>query len=110
MASTALQDQFWDYHDELYPDGEIRQPDELTEAALTDLADDLELDTEQFATDMHSSDVAQQTEVNEQLGLDIGAYSTPAFVVAGRPMVGAQPTDVFVDAVDAALESANATT
>ena len=60
---------------------------------------------------MHSSDVAEQIEVNEQLGLDIGAYSTPAFVVAGQPMVGAQPTDVFVDAVDAALaaESADAT-
>lgn len=110
--AAALQGEFWDYHEELYPDGEIRQPDELTEAALTDLAGELGLDTEQFATDMHSNDVAEQIEVNEQLGLDIGAYSTPAFVVAGQPMVGAQPTDVFVDAVDAALaaESADATT
>ena len=34
--AAALQGEFWDYHEELYPDGEIRQPDELTEAALTD--------------------------------------------------------------------------
>lgn len=104
--AAALQGQFWVYHDELYANGEIRQPDELTEAALTDLADELELDTEQFAADMHSNAVAEQIDVTEQLGLDIGAYSTPAFVVAGKPMVGAQPTDVFVEAVDDALADA----
>ena len=104
--AAAMQDQFWEYHAELYKGGEIREPNELSEEALVDLADDLGLDTEQFATDMASEEVAEQIESNQQLGHDIGAYSTPAFVLNGQPMVGAQPTDVFVDAMDAALADA----
>jgi protein-disulfide isomerase len=55
---------------------------------------------------MASDEVAEQVETNQQLGHDIGAYSTPAFVVNGQPMVGAQPTEVFVDAMDSALANA----
>jgi len=104
--AAGLQDTFWEYHDELFAGGEIRKPDGLTEQALVDLASDLGLDTEQFSADMSSDAVAEQIEVNEQLGLDMGAYSTPAFVINGEPMVGAQPTDVFVDAMDSALAAA----
>ncbi len=104
--AAALQDQFWQYHDELFANGQTREPTDLSEEALIDLADELGLDTEQFAEDMASDKVAEQIDVNEQLGLDIGAYSTPAFVLNGQPMVGAQPTEVFVDAMDAALAEA----
>lgn len=104
--AAALQDQFWEYHAELYANGEIREPSELSEDALIELADELGLDTEQFAADMTSDAVAEQVAANQQLGHDIGAYSTPAFVINGQPMVGAQPTDVFVDAMDSALSEA----
>ena len=104
--AAGLQDQFWDYHAELYAGGEIRDPQGLSEEALVELADELGLDTEQFTTDMASEAVAEQISTNQALGHDIGAYSTPAFVVNGEPMIGAQPTDVFVDAMDAALAEA----
>lgn len=104
--AAALQDKFWEFHGELYANGEIREPSELSEDALIELAGQLGLDTEQFAADMSSDTVAEQTEVNQQLGHDIGAYSTPAFVLNGQPMVGAQPTEVFVDAMDSALAEA----
>ena len=101
--AAALQDAFWEYHDELFADGDIRDPAELSEEALVELAAELGLDTEQFTTDMQSDQVAEQVLINQQLGTDLGAYSTPSFIVDGQPMVGAQPTDVFVNAVDEAL-------
>lgn len=104
--AAGLQGQFWEYHERLYPQGEIRSESELSEEALIDLADELELDVEQFTTDMESGAVAEQIAQNEKLGTDMGAYSTPAFLLGGEPMVGAQPTQVFVDAVDEALASA----
>ena len=101
--AAAQQDAFWEYHDELFADGDIRDPAELSEEALVELAAELGLDTEQFTTDMQSDQVAEQVLINQQLGTDLGAYSTPSFIVDGQPMVGAQPTDVFVNAVDEAL-------
>lgn len=101
--AAALQGSFWEYHDELYPDGNIRRPDELTDEALVALAGQVGLDTERFTEDMTSAQTQEQVQQNAQLGLDLGAYSTPTFVLGGQPLVGAQPTQVFVDAVDDAL-------
>lgn len=104
--AAALQDTFWEYHDELYAGGQIRDPSGLGEDALLELAADLELDTDQFTEDMHSEETEQQIVENQQLGTDMGAYSTPAFVIGGEPILGAQPTSVFVEAVDEAIASA----
>ncbi len=103
VYAAALQDAFMEYHDALFADGEIRSPAQLSEDALVELAADLGLDTEQFTDDMHSEAVQEQILENQRLGTNLGAYSTPSFVVAGQPMVGAQPSEVFVDAVDQAL-------
>src|SRR5699024_10313719 len=42
--AAALQDAFWEYHDELFADGDIRDPAELSEEALVELAAELGLD------------------------------------------------------------------
>src|SRR5699024_10576344 len=90
----------------MFVDGEIRPESELTEEALFEVAKDLGLDTDRFTEGMNSDEVNEQIQANEKLGTDLGAYSTPAFLLAGEPMLGAQPTDVFVDAMDEAVESA----
>lgn len=104
--AAALQDKFWEYHHELFAGGQIRDPSDLSEDALVELAADLDLDTDQFADDMHSDQVAETILENQRLGTDLGAYSTPAFVLGGEPMMGAQPTEVFIDAMDAAVAAA----
>ncbi|GAA4516910.1 DsbA family protein [Brevibacterium yomogidense] len=101
--AAALQDAYWEYHDALFADGEHRPESGLTADALTDLADDLGLDTDRFREDMDSQETQETVEAYAQTGLDLGAFSTPTFLVGGEPIVGAQPTDVFVDAVDTAL-------
>lgn len=103
--AAGLQDKFWEFHDQMYVDGEIRPESQLTEEALIEVAQDLGLDIEQLTEDMHSDEVNEQIQANEKLGTDLGAYSTPAFLLAGEPMLGAQPTDVFVDAMDEAVGS-----
>ncbi|WP_114906916.1 DsbA family protein [Ornithinimicrobium murale] len=99
--AAALQGSYWEYHHALYPDGETR--DDLSEESLVGLAEEMGLDTEQFAADMSSEETQSEISRNAKLGLDIGAHSTPAFVLGGQPIVGAQPTEVFVDAFESAL-------
>lgn len=104
--AAALQGAFWEYHDELFAGGEHRSEDELSEKALIDLAGELGLDTEQFTTDLGSDETAQVIATNQQFGLGLGATSTPVFILGGQPIVGAQPTEVFEDALQTALEAA----
>jgi protein-disulfide isomerase len=104
--AAGLQGRFWDYHQRLYAGGHKRTPEELTEGALVDLAVELGLEVDRFTTDLRSAEVAAAVQRNEDEGLGIGAYSTPTFLIGGRPVVGAQPTEVFVDAVRDALARA----
>lgn len=104
--AAGLQGSFWEYHHQLFDDGDIRSEDQLSEDQLVALAGELDLNVDQFTEDMNSAEVAQHVTANEELGYSIGAYSTPSFILGGEPMVGAQPTEVFTDAVDQALAEA----
>lgn len=101
--AAAQQDQYWEFHDALFADGEHRPADQLSADALIELAGEQGLDTARFADDMESPETQAAVETYAQMGLDLGAFSTPTFLVDGEPIVGAQPTEVFVDAVDTAL-------
>lgn len=105
--AAAMQDEFMSYHKLLFPDGEILAADQLTDEGLVAVAEQVDLDVAQFQQDMNSDETAEQIAVNAQEGLDIGAYSTPAFILAGEPIVGAQPTEIFLSAVDDALVEEN---
>ena len=71
------------------------------------MAEQIGLDTDQFTTDMNSSETAEAVADNAAMGTDLGAFSTPTFILDGQPYVGAQPTDVFVDAVETAKKGQN---
>lgn len=101
--AAAQQGHFTEYHDRLFAGGEIRSPDALTEEALIALAAELGLDTEQFTADLRSEQVAATIAENAAQGIELGAMATPSFVLDGTPMVGAQPTAVFTEAIDRAL-------
>ncbi|WP_147918191.1 DsbA family protein [Ruania zhangjianzhongii] len=104
--AAAQQDEFWAYHDALFADGQTRPAGALTREALVDLAGELGLDVEEFSTDLDSAQTAEAVTVNAELGHGLGVYSTPAFVLAGEPILGAQPTEVFVTAYEQALAEA----
>ncbi|WP_432789650.1 thioredoxin domain-containing protein [Brevibacterium sp. K11IcPPYGO002] len=104
-VQAALQDRHWEYHAELFAGGEPRSPGELTPEALTEAADTVGLDVDRFTDDMNAKSTAEAVEENAAMGTDLGAFSTPTFLLNGQPYVGAQPTDVFVDAIEEAKGS-----
>lgn len=104
--AAAEQGQYWEYHNALFPGGETRPPAALTEEALISLAAELGLNIAQFEADMKSTETLETVSAHQQMATDLGVFSTPTFLINGQPITGAQPTQVFVDAVDMALELA----
>ncbi len=104
--AAALQGAFWEYHDALLPDGKTRSEQELSEESLIALAGELGLNEEKFAADLVSQDTATVISANQQFGFDLGATSTPVFILGGQPLVGAQPSEVFENAFQNALSAA----
>ncbi|GAA1559631.1 DsbA family protein [Brevibacterium picturae] len=105
--AAALQDKHWEFHQKLFAGGEPRPPEQLSPEALTSVAADIGLDMDQFKEDMNSSETAEAVDKNAKMGTELGAFSTPTFILDDQPYVGAQPTSVFVDAIEAKLEGAN---
>lgn len=110
-AATAAraageQGKFWEYHDALFADQAPPNSGKLTEDYLVGVAEDLGLDTEKFRKDMNSGPIAEAVARDFSEGQQIGVTGTPAFIVNGRPIMGAQPTEVFVEAIEEAAEAA----
>ena len=101
--AAGLQGAFWEFHGALFAGGEKRAAADLTEQALVDLAGSLSLDTDRFTADLASPEVAAAVQANADEAASIGAFSTPSFLIGEQAVVGAQPTEVFVAAVEDAL-------
>lgn len=101
--AAARQGRFWDYHNELFPKGKTRSKGELSQEALVELAGKMGLDKKRFTEDMASPETLNEITRNEQLGVGLGAFSTPVFLVGKEPVRGAQPTQVFVQAFEREL-------
>lgn len=104
--AAGLQGNYWEFHDALYPDGEHLPEAELTKEALVGLAAELGLDADRFVADMDSPEVRELIEKIAQEGRELGVTGTPSFLLGGSPIVGAQPTSVFIEAIEAALVEA----
>ena len=55
---------------------------------------------------MHSAEAAQAVQRDLDEGTSLGVPSTPAFVVNGHPIMGAQPIEEFRAQIDQALAAA----
>ena len=104
--AASRQGRFWDFHHALFDGGRTRSERDLSEGALIRVAEALGMDGRQFARDMSSPEATDEIERNQDLGIEHGATSTPVFILGGAPLVGAQPTDVFLQAYDDAVRSA----
>tara|TARA_R110002051_G_scaffold305021_1_gene374734 strand:+ start:16092 stop:16838 length:747 start_codon:yes stop_codon:yes gene_type:complete len=104
--AAGLQSKFWEFHTALYPDGNHRTEAELSQEALIATAAELGLDAERFVADMNSPAVAQLIATRAAEAQQLGVTGTPSFLLNGLPIVGAQPTDMFVNAIETALDTA----
>ncbi|GAB0104868.1 thioredoxin domain-containing protein [Nocardia sp. JMUB6875] len=110
--AAGQQGKFWEYHRALFDHTpEKKNTGAFTRDKLVELAGAAGVpDIEKFRADLDSpaATAAVQADVNE--GIGIGVNSTPAFLINGRPILGAQPIEQFRAAIDAARTTAGQAT
>lgn len=99
--AAAAQGKFWEFVRAVYADAPSGGHPDLPRNALIDYARQAGVpDIARFTADM--DDPALSAAVNKDLkeGSALGVPSTPAFVIDGYPIVGAQPLKQFTDLID----------
>lgn len=101
--AAARQERFWEFHRlvaEAAPDsGHPALPQErlvafARRAGVPDIA--------RFRRDMASAEIARDVAADRDEALSLGVTSTPAFVVNGFPLLGAQPQEEFAALIERA--------
>lgn len=102
MAAGA-QGKFWQMHDLLF-ERQKQLPNDDDLSFYTELAGELQLDTEKFEQDMHREDFIAEINQDIRQAEVVGARGTPNYLINGIRVTGAQPTEVFVDTIREALQ------
>lgn len=100
IASEAAHNQgkFWQYQDKLFANQKKLTPDDLKQYAK-----DLGLDMSKFEADLANPSIKQKISADMQELNNIGITGTPAFLVNGRYLSGAQPFEGFARVINAEL-------
>ncbi|MPV50867.1 thioredoxin domain-containing protein [Pseudactinotalea sp. HY160] len=101
--AAGLQGAYLPFHEALFDGGDPPSPDQLSEDGLADVAAAVGLDLDTFRADLASADVQAGVQANLDEAAQLGVMSTPAFLINGHPVSGAQPTPVFTEMIDAEL-------
>lgn len=109
LAARAAQEQdmFWEFHDAAYAAQGSPNSGTFTDEKLLELARGLGLDMAAFEEAFLSEKYKDAVEKAFREGQDAGVTGTPTFVINGRVIVGAQPLEAFVQAIEAAAQAAS---
>ncbi|WP_055701073.1 DsbA family protein [Streptomyces silaceus] len=103
--AAGEQGRFWQFHEAAYADGSKEKG--FGEDRLKELAKDAGVkDVGRFVKDADSAAAKAAVKKDQEEAYGLGATSTPSFLVNGRPISGAQPDEVFDQAIEAAAKSA----
>jgi protein-disulfide isomerase len=106
---AAEQGRFWDYHEMLFNSAIPRDGDEAAvRQQLADAAGAMQLDATAFKACLENSDIAQRVSADANEGQQLGVSGTPSFLINGKPLVGAQPYEAFVEVIEAAIATQSA--
>jgi protein-disulfide isomerase len=106
--AAAEQDAFWGYHEALFAADLRRGDDRFGREFLLGVAADLDLDVDAFGAALDDEELLQRVQTDALLAQALNLTGTPAFLIEGRPVVGAQPLEVFVNLVENAIVEAGA--
>ncbi|MBQ0952728.1 thioredoxin domain-containing protein [Streptomyces sp. ME02-6987-2C] len=105
--AAGRQNKFWEFHDVAYGKPRERNTGAFDAENLVAMAREAGIaDIERFQADMASDEARGAVRADQEEGYTLGVTSTPAFLVNGRPILGAQPTDTFEEAVETAAKAA----
>lgn len=95
---AAEQGKYWEMHDVMFANQRG-----LEVAGLKQSAAGLGLDTAKFNRCLDSGQYASKVAAGAAQGDKLGVNSTPTLYINGRPVIGAQPFEVFKSAIDEEL-------
>jgi protein-disulfide isomerase len=104
--AAAEQDAFWAYHEALFTADLRRSDGRMSREFLLAVAAELDLDVGAFDAALDDPALAEQVQAEAVQAQSLGITGTPAFIVGGYPVVGAQPLEAFVNVIEnAAIEA-----
>ncbi len=99
--AAGNQGMFWEFYDALHADAPTQGHPSLPKDVLLQYADEIGIpDMAQFEADMNDPALQQAVMDEAQKAIELGASSTPLFLVNGEPIVGAQPAEVFTEKIE----------
>ena len=104
--AAAAQGKFWEFEEAMYADQLPPNSGELDEDHLVSVAERIGLDVDRFRADFKDPAGEQAIQQDFAEGQAIGVTGTPAFVINGVPVIGAQPVEIFEDAIENAADEA----
>lgn len=102
VECAGEQGKFWEYHDKLF--ASAGSPLAFTGGKLKGYAGDLGLSTQQFNECLDSGKHLKEVEGETAIATFLGARGTPAFLLNGQLISGAQPFEVFEAAIERELK------
>ena len=105
QASECAADQgrFWEYHDLLFDKQNGENVGTFTKENLNAYAKGMGLDMAKFEPCLKNDETLARVQADVAEGRQVGVSGTPTFFINGKPLVGAQPLQVFQQQIDAAL-------
>lgn len=100
---AAEQDAFWEFHDLLFDSQAGENQGAYNKDNLKQLAADLELDSQAFDECLDTGKYSELVQADTQIARQLGVTSTPAFLVNGNAILGAQPFSVFEQIIEGEL-------
>lgn len=105
--AAGRQKKFWDFHRLLYSQPRERNSGTFTKESLVDFARRAGVPAlKKFRLDMDSSSARKALGRDREEGYGLGVTSTPAFLVNNTPILGAQSTRTFENAIKKAARQA----
>lgn len=105
--AAGRQKKFWEFHDVAYAEKRERNTGEFSDDRLVAMARTAGVpDIARFKADLASEKARGALGRDREEGYALGVTSTPAFLVNGTPILGAQPAETFHDAIKAAAKAA----
>lgn len=106
--AAADQDAFWEYHEAMFAADLRRGDGRFSRDFLLGIAADLDLDVAAYEAALDDEELFQRVQRDAVVAQALNLTGTPAFLIEGRPVVGAQPLEVFISLVENAILEAGA--
>lgn len=101
--AAGQQGRFWEFHDVAFGKERRKNSGAFAQDAVEAMADKAGVpDLKRFAEDMHGEDATTALSEDTDEGYALGVSSTPAFLVNGTPVLGAQSIEYFTATIERA--------